>query len=108
MASPLSISLFGSFEVRLDGRPLRRLHSRKERQAREHAYLSALEALAEHAMAAGEPAEAQRYLQRVTAVDPVRESAHRALMRACAGGGNFAAALQTYRDLRLRLHRELN
>jgi predicted ATPase/class 3 adenylate cyclase len=42
------------------------------------------------------------------AVDPLRESAQRALMQALAAGGNYAAALLTYRELRLLLHRELN
>jgi hypothetical protein len=38
----------------------------------------------------------------------VRESAHRALMRALAAGGNTTAALIAYRELRLRLQQELN
>src|SRR5437899_500801 len=36
------------------------------------------------------------------------ESAYRALRQAQAADGNYAAATQEYRDLRLLLHRELN
>jgi class 3 adenylate cyclase/DNA-binding SARP family transcriptional activator len=80
----------------------------QERQAREQAYLRALETLAAHALAGGDPAAAERDLRQAVAVDPLRESAQRALMRVQAAGGNYAAALQTYRELRLLLHRELN
>jgi predicted ATPase/class 3 adenylate cyclase len=80
----------------------------QERQAREQAYLQALERLAEQALAGGEPGVAEGYLRRAVAVDPLREGAQRALMQTLAAGGNFAAALLTYRELRLRLHRELN
>jgi predicted ATPase/DNA-binding SARP family transcriptional activator len=79
-----------------------------ERQAREQAYLAALETLAEHAMAQQKPGEAERYLRRAVATDPLRESAQRGLMQALAAGGNYAGATKTYRDLRLLLHRELN
>jgi DNA-binding SARP family transcriptional activator len=44
----------------------------------------------------------------VTAADPFRESAQRAQMQALAAAGNHAAALHAYRELRRRLHRELN
>jgi predicted ATPase/class 3 adenylate cyclase len=46
--------------------------------------------------------------RRAVAADPLRESAQRALMQALAAGGNDAAALLTYRELRVLLHRELN
>jgi predicted ATPase/DNA-binding SARP family transcriptional activator len=80
----------------------------QERQAREQAWLQALERLAAHFLAAGEPAAAEGYLRRAVAADPLRESAQRALMQALAAGGNDAAALLTYRELRVLLHRELN
>jgi predicted ATPase/DNA-binding SARP family transcriptional activator len=80
----------------------------QERQVREQAYLSALETLATGALSRGEPAAADRHLRRAVTVDPLRESAQRALMQALAAGGSYAAALQTYRELRLLLHRELN
>jgi predicted ATPase/DNA-binding SARP family transcriptional activator len=80
----------------------------QERQTREQAYLWALERLAALAEERGDVGAAQRHLERVVAVDPLRESAHRALMQALAAGGNYAAATELYRDLRLRLHQELN
>jgi DNA-binding SARP family transcriptional activator len=78
------------------------------RQVRERAYLGALEALATQALADGDPTSAEHHLRRALAVDPLRESAHRTLMQALAAGGNYAAALLAYRELRLLLHRELN
>src|SRR5262249_14379837 len=41
-------------------------------------------------------------------VDPFGESAHRSLMEALAASGDYAGATLLYRELRLRLHRELN
>ena len=79
-----------------------------ERAAREEAYLLALERLAGHAIARGEPGEAVRYLRGVVATDPLRESAHRRLMEALAASGDYPAVTQVYRDLRLLLHREIN
>jgi len=79
-----------------------------ERQAREQAYLSALETLAARAMAKADTAAAIGYLRQIAAIDPFRESAHRALMQALAAAGDYAAAVAVYRDLRLRLHRELH
>jgi predicted ATPase/class 3 adenylate cyclase/DNA-binding SARP family transcriptional activator len=79
-----------------------------ERQAREAACLTALETLAAAALARGDPAAAERSLRQAVALDPLRETAQRALMQALAAGGNDAAATQVYRELRLRLHRELN
>jgi class 3 adenylate cyclase/tetratricopeptide (TPR) repeat protein len=80
----------------------------QERQAREQAYLGALERLAAEALAGGDPATAERHLRLAVAVDPLRESAQRALMQTLAAGGNYAAATLAYRDLRLLLARELN
>jgi predicted ATPase/DNA-binding SARP family transcriptional activator len=80
----------------------------EERQAREQAYLGALETLAAHAMARGDPGAAEHPLRLAVAVDPSRESSQRALMQALAADGSYAAALLVYRDLRLLLHRELN
>jgi DNA-binding SARP family transcriptional activator len=78
------------------------------RQVREQAYLAALEALAAQALVEGNPTLAEHHLRRAVAVDPLRESLHRGLMQALAAGGNYAAALLAYRELRLLLHRELN
>jgi DNA-binding SARP family transcriptional activator len=80
----------------------------QERQRCEQAYVVALESLATHSLASGDPEKAERHLQLAAAVDPLRESAQRHLMQALAAGGNYAAAFLTYRELRLRLHRELN
>jgi len=79
-----------------------------ERMAREQACLGALETLATQALANGDACAAARCLRRVIAVDPLRESAYRALMRALAATGDCAAVVDLYRDLRLLLRRELN
>jgi predicted ATPase/class 3 adenylate cyclase len=79
-----------------------------DRQAREQACLAALETLATRALERSAPTPAERYLRRAVTLEPLRESAQRALMQALAAGGNWAAATQVYRELRLRLHRELN
>jgi predicted ATPase/DNA-binding SARP family transcriptional activator len=80
----------------------------QERQVREQAYLAALETLAAQATQCGDPGAAERQLRLAVAADPLRESAQRALMQALAAGGNYAAALLAYRELRLRLHRTAN
>jgi predicted ATPase/class 3 adenylate cyclase len=79
-----------------------------EREAREQAYLGAIETLAASVLKRGEPGTAERYLRQAVALDPLRESAQRALMQVLAAGGSYAAALEVYRELRERLHRELN
>jgi predicted ATPase/DNA-binding SARP family transcriptional activator/class 3 adenylate cyclase len=80
----------------------------QEREARQQAYLQALAQLAAHAMERQEPDVAERYLRLAVAVDAAREPAQRDLMRALAARGSYAAAIQTYRELRLYLHSELN
>jgi predicted ATPase/class 3 adenylate cyclase/DNA-binding SARP family transcriptional activator len=80
----------------------------EERQQYAQAYLTARETLAAQALAAGDPAAAERHLRRAVAADPLRESAQRALMQALAAGGSYAAALLVYRDLRQRLHCEIH
>jgi predicted ATPase/DNA-binding SARP family transcriptional activator/uncharacterized protein HemY len=80
----------------------------QERRPREEAYLGALETLAAQAQAGGDPGRAEGYLRRVVAADPLRETAQRALMQGLAAAGNYAAAAQVYRELRLELHREIN
>src|SRR5579884_857252 len=79
-----------------------------ERQQREQAYLQAREQLAEAALQAGDAAGAGVHLRSVIGVDPLREGAQRGLMQALADGGDYAAAVQVYRQLRLLLHRELH
>lgn len=79
-----------------------------ERTSRAQSYLASLEWLANGALAAGEPVEAVRTLRRLIAADPYRESAACALMQALADCGDRAAVEQVYRELRDRLHRDLN
>jgi DNA-binding SARP family transcriptional activator len=79
-----------------------------DRQAREEAFLAALERRAAQAKAANDPGGAAQWLRRTIAIDPLREAAQRALMEALAAGGEYAAATEAYRGLRLLLHRELN
>jgi DNA-binding SARP family transcriptional activator len=77
-----------------------------ERQVREQVYLNALDRLAAHRMALGDPSAAEHCLRLAVAVDPVRESTCRGLMQALAAGGNPTAADQVYRQLKRRLQRE--
>jgi non-specific serine/threonine protein kinase len=79
-----------------------------ERQTREQAYLSALETLAENALALQSPDKAIPYLRRLVLVDPLRESAWQRLMRALAEAGDHAAVTEAYRALRQQLHQGLN
>jgi predicted ATPase/DNA-binding SARP family transcriptional activator len=78
-----------------------------ERAARAEQYLVALEALAEQAEGRGDHDEAIRYLRRAEALDPLRDSLPRRLMTCLAAAGDPAAAIQTYRDFRIRLEEEL-
>jgi predicted ATPase/class 3 adenylate cyclase len=80
----------------------------QERQARERAYLEGLETLAARALARGERRAAERHLRRAVSADPLLESAQRALMQALVAEGNYAGAVLAYRELRLRLHQEIN
>jgi predicted ATPase len=79
----------------------------EERLAREQACLAALERLADYARDSGAPAEAERHLRRAVALDPLRETAQRALIELLAAGGSYTAA-QVYRALRQHLRREFN
>ena len=79
-----------------------------ERRVREENYLSALESLAAGALSRGEGSAAVPYLRAVIQTDPFREQAQRALISALTGIGDYGAAVQVYRELRLLLHRELN
>lgn len=79
-----------------------------EREAREQAYLTALERLAEDASSRQDFSAAIGYLRRVVMVETTRESAQRALMQALAASGDQAAVTQAYRAFRLYLHREMH
>lgn len=98
--------------VRLYGGPLlpdcREEWAHAERGAREQSYLSALERLARITQEKGQPAEAAGWLRLLLATDPYRETASQSLMQALADCGDRAAVTQVYRDLHLRLGRDLN
>ncbi len=79
-----------------------------ERNLREQAYLAALERLARITQEKGEPTAAVHWLRLLLDTDPYRESACCALMQALSDAGDQAAVTQVYRDLRLRLRRDLN
>jgi predicted ATPase/DNA-binding SARP family transcriptional activator len=78
-----------------------------ERTARAEQLLTALETLAERTVERGEHEAAIRYLRRAEALDPLRDTLPRRLMSSLAAAGDPAAAIQTYRDFRLRLQEEL-
>jgi DNA-binding SARP family transcriptional activator len=78
-----------------------------ERAARAEQLMAALEALAERAAARDDHSEAIRYLRRAEVLDPLRDTLPRRLMTSLAAAGDPAAAIQTYRDFRLRLQEEL-
>jgi predicted ATPase/DNA-binding SARP family transcriptional activator len=78
-----------------------------ERTTRAEQYLTALETLAERAAGRGDHPEAIRHLRRAEALDPLRDSLPRRLMTSLAAAGDPAAAIQTYRDFRIRLQEEL-
>ncbi|MCW3054729.1 MAG: hypothetical protein JWN14_3899, partial [Chthonomonadales bacterium] len=80
----------------------------QERAVRIQAWLRAQEALTRHEIETGNPESAVRRLRQVTAMEPLRESAYRELMRAMAALGDVAAVVETFRDLRQLMHRELN
>ncbi len=79
-----------------------------EREARERAALKALETLAAEARKKKHLEEAAGHLRRMLEIDPLCETACRALMETLAGQSCHAAALETYRAFRRRLRGELN
>jgi predicted ATPase/DNA-binding SARP family transcriptional activator len=80
----------------------------QERARREQSYLAALDQLAASATARSDHSTAARLLRQAIAADPFRERSQRALMEALAAGGDTAAAILVYRELRVLLHREVN
>ena len=80
----------------------------QEREAREEAYLSALEKLARFAGERGDLMTAENRLARVIRVRPWRETAQRTRMETLAALGNYAAITLAYRDLRHYLRDSLN
>jgi predicted ATPase/DNA-binding SARP family transcriptional activator len=80
----------------------------QERGSRELSYIAALQRLADEALSRGDAQSAIVYSRRTIAVDPLQEGAQRTLIQGLASAGDYGAAVQAYRDLRLHLHRELN
>jgi DNA-binding SARP family transcriptional activator len=70
--------------------------------------LHALEALAEHLLAAGDYSEAVEAGLAAVWAEPLRESAHRVLVRVYAAEGNLSEAVRQYERYRQLLHRELS
>ncbi len=79
-----------------------------EREARERAVLGALETLADAAQRRGDWPTAAARLRRALAIDPLRETALRALLQTLAAQGCHAAATEAYRAFRRRIRDELN
>ena len=80
----------------------------KERDIRQENFLLALERLADSALTHGNESAAVTYLRTAVQTDPFRERTQRALIYALACAGDYGAAVQVYRELRLLLRRELN
>jgi len=77
-----------------------------ERDAREQAYLEALDRLARKADSVGDHSTAIRYRHLAATAAPLTEPVHRALMTALHQGGDAQAAVEVYQQLRRRLYRE--
>ena len=69
--------------------------------------VQALEAASAAAVATGDPTAGVDYAQWAVAADPLRETAHVALMQAFAAAGDRASALGAFEELRRRLVAEL-
>src|SRR5262245_26943839 len=78
-----------------------------ERQRLRNLVEDALTRLLEQSMANGARERAAAAARRLLSLDPLRESASRALMQIHAGCGQTSQALKLYETLRDRLHREL-
>ena len=70
--------------------------------------MHALEALAERLLAAGEYSQAVEAALAAVWAEPLRESAHRILIRVHAAEGNLSEAVGQYHRYRQLLHRELS
>lgn len=79
-----------------------------ERQRLRHLYLGAVFHLTAAAAARGETSEAISWGRRLTALEPLREDAHRLLMRIYAASGNRGKAIEQYRICQGELSTELN
>ncbi|RAZ84342.1 alpha/beta hydrolase [Mesorhizobium hawassense] len=80
---------------------------RVERERLRVIAVAALDRLISHYTAAGDPAACIRAAMRLLAMEPLREDAHRALMRGYAAQGRINLALKQYELCRDALQREL-
>ncbi|AZO70347.1 MULTISPECIES: alpha/beta fold hydrolase [unclassified Mesorhizobium] len=80
---------------------------RVERERLRAIVVSALDRLINHYTAAGDTASCIRAAMRLLAMEPLREDAHRALMRSYAAQGRINLALKQYELCREALQREL-
>jgi DNA-binding SARP family transcriptional activator len=79
-----------------------------ERDRWDQLRLHALEALAERLLAAGEFSNAVQAALAAIGTEPLRESAHRMLIRVHAAEGNWSQCITQYRRYRMLLQRELS
>ncbi len=79
-----------------------------ERIVYEHAYLKALEDLAQNEIQSGNLHEAAQWLRRLTSREPLREDAQCKLMETLGLLNDFAGVERQYRELRHHLRNELN
>ncbi|MCX6382303.1 MAG: BTAD domain-containing putative transcriptional regulator [Armatimonadetes bacterium] len=80
----------------------------QEQDIRRQAFLEAVGAYADKVLSREVGVKAISYLKRGILEDPLRESLYRSLMQLYAEEGDFAATVQTYRDLRVRLQEDLS
>jgi DNA-binding SARP family transcriptional activator/Tfp pilus assembly protein PilF len=78
-----------------------------ERERLRETFLSALEHLVSHLKAQGSYEQALSHARRLAGEDPLREEAHREVMRLCHLLGRDNEALQQYQDLRQIMAEEL-
>lgn len=77
-----------------------------ERERCEQRFLQALKVLSADARLRGDHEAVIHYRRHAANIDPLKESAQYALMEALAQQGNIVAAMQTYQEFSLRLHRD--
>jgi len=79
-----------------------------ERRALRRDLCAAMQMLADLCREAGDAAGEIDALNRLLALEPLNESAHRELMEACARAGRYTDALRQYQQCRALLRRELD
>lgn len=97
-------SLLDGFDIRA---PAFEDWLRAERERLRNLAVGALSALVEHQMRAANHGEALLQASRLLALDPLREEAHRAVMRIYAAQGRHAQAIEQYRRCREALRLDL-